>query len=69
MEIILIGMIWLVLLITIPIVALNKHRNAVGWTLVAVVFTPLVLIPLLACKPLDPNDRRQSKPMATKVKT
>ena len=60
--------IWLVMVVTIGIVAANKNRNVVGWVL-AGCWLPLVLVPLAFCLTLDPNDRRQSKPMATKVKT
>jgi len=58
---------WLVLVITIGIVAANKNRNVVGWVLGGCLL-PLILLPLAFCKTLDPNDRRQGKPMATKVK-
>ena len=47
------AVIWLMLVITIGILAANKGRNVALWVVMGMVL-PLVLIPLLACKPIDP---------------
>jgi len=64
--------IWFILMATLDITARRKNRNNVLWDLAGVLFTPLVILPLLACPPHpDPSDRRQGLPpskMATKVK-